>query len=63
MDAHEMVHQLAIVSDQIDKAIKALAPYYATEPGVNIKEHLMTANAYLGGIESKLLHELIGEKK
>lgn len=61
MDAHELLHKLAAVNDQIEKAIKALAPHYTTESGADVHEYLRTAGAYLGGIESQLGHELLNK--
>jgi hypothetical protein len=62
MDAHDLGHKLAPVRFHIDEAMKDLAPFYSTLPGVDVKEHLLAAASFLDGIDSQLLHELLNKE-
>lgn len=62
MDFHEFEHEMAKVNDNVRKAVKHLAPFYSTEPGVKVHDHLREATAVLDRIDSIILHRKLNRE-
>ena len=52
---HDFVHKMAFIKYHVEQGVKAIAPIYTTDHGVQAKTHLLEAIALLDSIDHKLV--------
>jgi hypothetical protein len=62
MTKHDLIHKLTFAKYHVEQAVKALAPFYTHDAGVNTRVHLQEALAQLDAIDNAIYHIMLDNK-